>query len=435
MGAPQVEHAQPRLSDTAADRERQTPFEQHPVELHLAPLGTSADRQLPFERLAVHADTHARQLEGVFENRVPDDDVAVEPLESPFGRSAPVVVVRGASVVTLAVRQLAADADEEQRAVFPCGGLLALLGRERGKLPQQLFGLDERDPFGQNGRDVRVEFVDLLFDGFHRLVDRFDDPFQEAEVALLGAHRALPVPLIDVERVDVVQLFVGADGVHVGVESVSRGDLVGSELHAFPLGQRVHHFGTAFAQVADRERHGAFHAVEVVVDARARKHEQRGRDAAQAQAAGQHVGKNLFEVGDGLLHRFGSEFGRVLFRNEQRHKFGFLGVCTRQIYEKVHAIAPAAHKKTHGLLRAFWMGRGFSMGLKRAIRLMRTVAPKSRFLSGPNRAAGACRPRRSGSLPRLPANGSRCSVRRAPPCGPRSWPGSKRRPAGRASRR
>ncbi len=138
---------------------------------------------------------------------------------------------------------------------------------------------------------MRVEFVDLLFDGFHRLVDRFDDPFQEAEVALLGAHRALPVPLIDVERVDVVQFLVGADGVHVGVQPVSRGDLVGPQFHAFPFGQRVHHLGPAFAQIADRERHGALHAVQVVVDARARKDEQRRCDAAQAQAAGQHVGK------------------------------------------------------------------------------------------------------------------------------------------------
>ena len=180
----------------------------------------------------------------------------------------------------LPVGKFAADADEEQRAVFAGRRLLALLGRQRGELLQQLLGLQERDSLGQYGRDVRIEFVNLLLDGFHRLVDRFDGRFQEVQVALFGAHRAFPVPLVDVERVDVVQLLVGADGVHVGVKTVSGGDLVGSELHAFPLGQRVHHLGPAVAQIADRERHGALHAVQVVVDARARKDEQRRRDAA-----------------------------------------------------------------------------------------------------------------------------------------------------------
>ena len=37
--------------------------------------------------------------------------------------------------------------------------------------------------------------------------------------------------------------------------------------------------------------------------------------------AGQHVRKNLLEIGDGLLHPFGSELGRIVFRNEKRHKF------------------------------------------------------------------------------------------------------------------
>ena len=59
----------------------------------------------------------------------------------------------------------------------------------------------------------------------------------------------------------------------------------------------------------------------------------------------------------------------------------------------------------------------------------------SRRAAAPSRAAGVCRPRRSGSPRRPPANGSSRSVRPPPPCGRRSWPGSRCRPAGRASRR
>ena len=219
----------------------------------------------------------------------------------------------------LAVRQRAADADEEQRAVFPGGRLLPLLRREPGELPQQLLGLDERDALGQDRGDVREELVNLLLDGLHRVVDLFDDLLEEAEVALLGTDRALPVPLVHVERMGVVQLLVGADGVHVGVQPVSGGDFVGAELHALPLGERVHHFGPPVAQVADGKRHGALHAVQVVVDARAREHEERGGDAPQPERAGELVGEDFLEVRDGLLHRLGGEFGRIVVGNEKRH--------------------------------------------------------------------------------------------------------------------
>ena len=146
----------------------------------------------------------------------------LRPLQPSSVGGAPVVVVRGAAVVRLAVRQRAADADEEQRAVFPGGRLLPLFRREPGELPQQL-GLDERDALGQDRGDVREELVNLLLDGLHRVVDLFDDLLEEAEVALLGTDRALPVPLVHVERMGVVQLLVGADGVHVGVQPVSGG--------------------------------------------------------------------------------------------------------------------------------------------------------------------------------------------------------------------
>ena len=51
----------------------------------------------------------------------------------------------------------------------------------------------------------------------------------------------LPVPLVDVDGVEVVHLLVAADGVHVGEEALAGVELVALQRQPLPLGQRMHH--------------------------------------------------------------------------------------------------------------------------------------------------------------------------------------------------
>ena len=71
----------------------------------------------------------------------------------------------------------------------------------------------------------------------------------------------------------IVEVFVAADGIHVGVKSVAGRDTVGRQFHPFPFGERVDDFCPPFAHAVDGEADGAFHPVQVVVDAGSRENE------------------------------------------------------------------------------------------------------------------------------------------------------------------
>ena len=72
---------------------------------------------------------------------------------------------------------------------------------------------------------------------------------------------------------EVVQLLIPADGVHVRHQAVAHEEVVVVEGQAFPLGQGVHHLALD-AHGGDVEAHRALHTVEVIVEAGGRVHEQ-----------------------------------------------------------------------------------------------------------------------------------------------------------------
>ena len=192
------------------------------------------------QRRRIDTDAHRGEFQRGVEHGVPDQDVTVEAAEAVRCGSGPIVVVGGAAIVTRAVGEGAADA-------------------------AKFLGVHKGDLAGQRGRDVWEGAVRHGLGGQQGAVDAADDVVKEVHRAILRADSSLPVPLIDVERVDVIQLLVGADSVHVRVEPLAGRDAVGGQLHALPFGQRVHHLGTSVAHVFDGERYGALHAVEVVV--------------------------------------------------------------------------------------------------------------------------------------------------------------------------
>ena len=100
---------------------------------------------------------------------------------------------------------------------------------------------------------MRKFLVDCLFDFKKGFVDGSYGLFQIVKCAVFLADGFFPVPLVDVERVDVVKILECADGVHVGIEAVAGGYVIGSEFVTFPFGQRVDHFGFAASHRVDGE--------------------------------------------------------------------------------------------------------------------------------------------------------------------------------------
>ena len=111
----------------------------------------------------------------------------------------------------------------------------------------------------------------------------------------------------------VAQLLVGADGIHVGVDTITRLDVILSQRQAFPFSQRVNHFGLGVAQVLDREGDCTLNAVQVVVDTHPLQHKQRGRDATQTQLGREIKLEKLLNLLDTQLGLAHVEEGLVSF--------------------------------------------------------------------------------------------------------------------------
>ena len=107
--------------------------------------------------------------------------------------------------------------------------------------------------------------------------------------------RLLPVPLIDVERVEVIQVFVATDGIHVCVETVAGRDAVSTQFHAFPLGQRMNHLCITVAHATDGKFDSTFHTIQIIIDAGSGEDEQRGCHTAEAQRLRQFLLKAVFQ--------------------------------------------------------------------------------------------------------------------------------------------
>ena len=93
MGFSQQQHAQTALTDAAADGVGQLARQQRLVEGQFSAVVAARDGELSVQTFGGYADAHAGDLDGVVQDLVPEQDVAVE---------FPVVVVRGSAVVGLA---------------------------------------------------------------------------------------------------------------------------------------------------------------------------------------------------------------------------------------------------------------------------------------------------------------------------------------------
>ena len=295
------------------------------MEVEALALLLAACGELTLQCLAVYADSHRRELDRTLQDGVPDQQVAIQAGQSRrvrYGRV--VVVVGGAVVVLLAVRQLRADADDKHRTILLADGILALLGRERGVALQELLRVDERDLLGQEGFDLRVGLADVIFGAQNSAVDALNDALEVLHRAAILGHHTLPIPLIDIERVEVIQLLVGADGVHIGDNAVAILYLILGQRHALPLGQRVNHLGLGLIHILDGEGYGALRAAQIVVHTESLEHEQRRRNAAQTQL-GRDVGQEeILDLLDGNLSLLKAQRGLVVVRYDKlAHRFLF----------------------------------------------------------------------------------------------------------------
>ena len=186
----------------------------------------------------------------------------------------------------LAGLQLAADLHEEDRVMLAHDGVFALLGGLVGVAVLQLLRGDEIHV----ALELRVQAREGDAQRVVRLADRADDVAHGALEIVHGAvfsgDDLFPVPLVNVDRVEVVDLLVTPDGVHIGKQALADVELVALQRQPLPLGQRMHDLRLR-ADVRDVEADRALIAVQIVVQAGSLLHEQRRGYAAQIQRVGQ----------------------------------------------------------------------------------------------------------------------------------------------------
>ena len=110
----------------------------------------------------------------------------------------------------------------------------------------------------------------------------------------------------------VVQLLVSTDGVHIRIDAIAWLYLVFGQRQALPFSQRVNDLSTSIAQVLDGERHCTLHTIQVVVDAQSLQYEEWSRHTTQTQLGRQVLLKELLNHLNTLLCLLSTEQGLVV---------------------------------------------------------------------------------------------------------------------------
>ncbi len=107
--------------------------------------------------------------------------------------------------------------------------------------------------------------------------------------------------MLHVDGMDVVQILVRPEGIHIRVDAAAGLYPQFSQLQALPLGQGVHHLGGSLVHPLHGELHRTLHTIEVVIEALPGEHHHGCRHTQQSQLGAQVQLKHIFHGLDGLF--------------------------------------------------------------------------------------------------------------------------------------
>ena len=157
-----------------------------------------------------------------------------------------------------AAGQRRADLPDEYSAAFPADGVFTLLGRHAGPAVFQLLARHKRNAALQLHTELGKLPFHLIQRAAHGMHDVLHGLFQVSLRAVLAQDDLFPVPLVHINRVQIVQRLVAANGVHIRHKPVAGEKVVLVQRKALPFRQRVHHLGGRLHR-RDIERHRALH--------------------------------------------------------------------------------------------------------------------------------------------------------------------------------
>ena len=254
--------------------------------------------QLAQQGLPIDTNTHRREFDRPIQHMIPHQQVAIESHLSILGHRTPVVIVRCTAVVSFAIAQRTTDTDDKDGTIGACDGILPLFRCQVGILLQQVIGMDEMDLCRQCRTNDGEHLIDQIFRPDHSGINASDNLFQELDIPLFRQHHALPVPLIDIQRVQVAQLLIASDGIHIRIDTIARLDLIVGQRQPFPLGQRMDNLSLGISQILDRKGNSPFRPVQVIIDTHTFEHEQRCGHTPETQLRGQVLLEKVLDLLD-----------------------------------------------------------------------------------------------------------------------------------------
>ena len=268
MSTAEHELASTALADTTANGLGKSSVKEHLVPDKVLAFRDLAQIELLHQNLGVDADAHGRQLEGLLEKRIPDEEVTVETVSAIGALGNPIVVVGSTSVMTeLAIFLESTDADEEDGLVLLAQNVLALLGGGMRVVTDHIVGGGEVNFFRKKGL-ISILLADGLLGVVHGLVDALDGLLQVLDVAILGINMLLPVELIDIQGMGKVDIIVATKTAKISDETFAGFDAVVVKSPTLPLGEGEGNLEMGTREITRLESSRAFHTVEVAPQAR-----------------------------------------------------------------------------------------------------------------------------------------------------------------------
>ncbi|MPN08261.1 hypothetical protein SDC9_155543 [bioreactor metagenome] len=114
-----------------------------------------------------------------------------------------------------------------------------------------------------------------IFGTEHSAVNPLYNIFQERNRSFFFIDYQLPIPLVNIKRMQVVQFFISSDSIHVGINTIPLFYSVIGQSHSFPFGKRMYNFSNGIVHILNRKTHRTLYSIQVVVDSGSLFHKKR----------------------------------------------------------------------------------------------------------------------------------------------------------------
>ena len=101
----------------------------------------------------------------------------------------------------------------------------------------------------------------MLLGQTNAFIDRLYRLFEELTGSLLLGDDLLPVPLIDIDGMDIIGILITANRVHICIETFSNGETISTECHSLPLCKGMYDFQGAVILFLNAEGYGTLYTI------------------------------------------------------------------------------------------------------------------------------------------------------------------------------